>query len=118
MYNKKDWWMQSNLEKSSTTKVSKKFPSGFSMSIISSINSIKNKHDMCRGKGCMKAIFKLLRERIMKIFNFKRKNMKPLKKEQWESYENSIICYNCKKKLKINIWKIKDIVKLENIFIL
>ena len=43
--------------------------------------------------------------------------MKLLTKEEQESYENVKICYICKKKMKINIWKIKNIVKLEVIVI-
>ena len=45
---------KNNLENSSTTKVSKHIPSGFSMSTISSFRSIENKHDVYRGKDCMK----------------------------------------------------------------
>ena len=37
-----------------TTKVSKHIPSGFSMSTISSFRNIENKHDVYRGKNCMK----------------------------------------------------------------
>ena len=39
---------------SSTTKVSKHIPSGFSMSTIYSFRSIENKHNVYRGKDCMK----------------------------------------------------------------
>ena len=58
-------------EKSSTTKVNEHIPSGFSMSTISSFKSIKNKHDVCRGKDCMKKFCESLREHAMKITNFK-----------------------------------------------
>ena len=40
-------------ENSSPTKESEHIPSGFSMSTISSIKSIENKHDVYRGKDCM-----------------------------------------------------------------
>ena len=40
---------KNNPENSSTTKVGEHIPSGFSMSTISSIKSIENKHDVCRG---------------------------------------------------------------------
>ena len=43
-----------NLENSFTTKANEHFPSGFSMSTISSLKSIKNKHDVYRVNGCMK----------------------------------------------------------------
>ena len=45
---------KSNLENSSITKVSKHIPSGFSISTISSFRSTENKHDVYRGKDCMK----------------------------------------------------------------
>ena len=53
MYNRKDG--SKNIpENSSTTKVSKHIPSGFSMSTIFSFGSTENKHDVYRGKDCMK----------------------------------------------------------------
>ena len=48
---------QNNLEDLSTTKLSKHIPSGFSIFTISSFRSIENKHDVYRGKGCMKKFF-------------------------------------------------------------
>ena len=54
------------------------------MSTVSSFRSIENKHDVYKGKDCMK--------------------MKLLTKEQQESYENAQICYICvRENLKINI---------------
>ena len=35
-------------------KVGEHIPSDVSMSAISSFKSIENKHDVCRGKSCMK----------------------------------------------------------------
>ena len=55
---------------SSTTKVSKHILSGFSMSTISSFRSIKNKHDVYRGKDSMKTFYESLREHAMKINKF------------------------------------------------
>ena len=92
---------ESNLENSSATKVSEHIPSGFSMSTISSFRSIENKHDVYRGKDCMKKFCEFLRKHAMKIINFKKKNMKLLTKEQQESHENAKIFYICKGK----IWK-------------
>ena len=84
---------QNNPEISSTTKVSKHIPSAFSMSAISSFKIILNKHDVYRGKDCMKKFCESLREHAMKIINFKKKKRKLSKKEQQESYENTKICY-------------------------
>ena len=71
---------KNNPENSSTTKVSKHIPSGFSMSTISSFRSIENKHDVYRGKDCMKKFCESLREHTMKIINFRRKKMNLLTK--------------------------------------
>ena len=64
---------KNNPENSSTTKVTKHIPSGFSMSTISSFKTIENKHDVYRGKYCMKKFCGFLREHVMKIINFKKK---------------------------------------------
>ena len=73
---------KNNPENSSTTKVSEHIPLGFSMSTISSFRSIQNKHDVYRGKDCMKKFFESLRPHAMKIINFKKKKLKLLTKEQ------------------------------------
>ena len=80
MYNRKN-----NHKKSSTTKVNKHIPSGFSMSMISSSRSIENKHDVCRGKDCMKRFCEFLTEHAMQIINFRKKKMKLLTKGKPES---------------------------------
>ena len=58
---------KNNPKTSSTTNVIEHFPSGFSMSTISSFRSLENKHDVYRGKGCMKNFCEFLREHAMKI---------------------------------------------------
>ena len=63
---------KNNPENSSTTKVSEHIRSGFSISTISSFVKIENKHDVYRGKDCMKTFCEFLREQAMKII-FKRK---------------------------------------------
>ena len=50
------------------------------MSTISSFRSIKNKHDMYRGKDCIKMFYESLREHAVKITDLKK--MKLLTKEQ------------------------------------
>ena len=70
------------------------------MSTTSSFRIIENKHDVYRGKDCMKKFCEFLRKHAIKIINFKKKKMKLLTKEQQESYENAKICYICEKKLE------------------
>ena len=64
---------KNNPENSSTAKVREHIPSGFSISTISSSRSIENKHDVYRGKNCMKAFCESSRDHAMKIINFKKK---------------------------------------------
>ena len=64
---------KNNPENLSTTKVSEHIPSDFSMSTISSYRSIENKHDLYRGKDCMKKFCEFLREHAIKIIKFKKK---------------------------------------------
>ena len=51
-----------NPEKSSTTKINKHTPSGYSLFIHCSFNTTKNKLDYYRGKNCMKNFCLDLRE--------------------------------------------------------
>ena len=71
---------KNNSENSSTAKVSNHIPSDFSTSTTSSFRSIENKHDVYRGKDCMKKFYESLRGHAMKIINFKKKEMKLLTK--------------------------------------
>ena len=48
------------------TKVNEHILLDFPMSIISTFNSIENKHDICRGKYYMKKFCKYLKEQVMK----------------------------------------------------
>ena len=62
-----------NPENSSTKKV--KIPTlGFSNFTISKFKNKENKHDVCRGKDCIKKFCESLREHAMKEINFKKKN--------------------------------------------
>ena len=54
---------KNNPENSSTTKVSERIRSDFSMSTVLSFRSIENKHDVCRGKNCMTVLWILKRAR-------------------------------------------------------
>ena len=64
---------KNNTGNSSTIKVTEHIPSGFSMSTILSFRIIENKHDVYRGKDCMKKFCESLREHAMKIITFKKK---------------------------------------------
>ena len=64
---------KNNPEKSPATTVGGHIPSGFSMYATSSLKDIKNKHDVYRGKDCMKKFCESLKEHAMKIIKFKKK---------------------------------------------
>ena len=64
---------KNNPENSTTTNVGEHIPSRFSMSTISRFKSTGNKHDVCRGKYCMKKLCESFREHAMEIINFKQK---------------------------------------------
>ena len=65
----------------------------------------------------MKKFCELSREHITKLINFKKKKMKLLTKEQQESYKKQNFLIFVKKKLKINIRKIRNTVKIKIIVI-
>ena len=84
------------------------------MPTICSFRSIENKHDVYRGKDCMKKFCEFLREHVMKVINLKNKKMKLLTKEKQESYKNSKICYICKEKFENKYLKDKKYLKVRD----
>ena len=84
------------------------------MSTISSFRSIENKHDVYKGKDCMKKFCASLREHIMKIINFKKKKIKLSTEEQPKSYENAKTCYICKEKFENKYLKDKKYHKFRD----
>ena len=57
----------------STTKAGEHIPSGFSMFTRHSFRTIENKHDVYRGKDCMKKFCEFLREHAMKLIRLGKK---------------------------------------------
>ena len=64
-----------NPEKSSTTKINKHTPSGYSLFTCCSFDPTKNKFDYYRGKTCMKNFCLDLREHVTKIINYEKNEM-------------------------------------------
>ena len=85
-----------NPEKSSTTKINKHTPSGYSIFTHCSFDKSKNKLNYYRGEDCMKKFCKDLREHATKIINYEKKYMIPLTKKEEENYNNQKVCYICK----------------------
>ena len=101
-----------NPEKSSTTKINKHTPSGYSLFIQCSFDTTKNKLDYYRGKNCMKNFCLDLKEHA-KIVNYEKKEMIPLTKEEKRAHRISKRCYICKKKSLALMIRIKNIRRLE-----
>ena len=64
---------ENNPKTSSKTKADEHIPLGFSMSTISSFKSTENKHDVYRGKDCMRKYCESLRQLAVEVINFKKK---------------------------------------------
>ena len=93
---------QNNPNKSSTTKINKHTPSGYSIFTSCSFDESKNKINYYRGDDCMKKFCKDLREHAMKIINYEKKMMVSLTTEEKIHYNKQKICYICKKEFNNN----------------
>ena len=102
MFTRKMSTCQNNPNKSSTTKINKHTPSGYSLLTHCSFDESKNKLNYYRGDDCMKKFCKDLREHATKIINYEKKKMIPLTTKE-EIYRNKQkICYICKKEFNNN----------------
>ena len=87
----------SNPEESSTTKINRHTPSGYSIFTHCLFDKSKNKPNYYRGEDCMTKFCKDLREHATKTINYEKKDMIPLTKKEEENYNNQKVCYICKK---------------------
>ena len=85
-----------NPNESSTTKINKHTPSGYSTFTSCSFDESKNKLNYYRGKNCMKKFCKDLKEHATRIINYEKKKIIPLTKEEKINYNDQQICYICK----------------------
>ena len=109
---------ENNLENSSTAKVGEHIPSGISMSIISSFKIIENNHDVYRGKDCMIKFCEFLREYVIEIIHFKIKKCSYYQNSSSKHVKMQKSVLSVKRNIKMNMWKINNIVKLEIIVII
>ena len=86
-----------NPNDSSTTKINKLTPSGYSIFTSCSFDESKNKLNYYRCKDCMKKFCKDLKEHATRIINFEKKKIIPLTKEEKINYNDQQIRYICKK---------------------
>ena len=100
-----------NPNESSTTKINKHTPSGYSIFTHCSFDKSKNKLNYYRGKDCMKKFSKDLREHVSKIINYEKKKMILLTTEEKIYHNKQKICYICKKEFSNNEkknYKVRD----------
>ena len=93
---------QNNANKSSTTKINKHAPSGYSIFTSCSFDESKNKINYYRGDDCMKKFCKDLTKHATKIINYEKKKMILLTREEKTCYSKQKICYICKKEFNNN----------------
>ena len=86
-----------NSEKSSTTKVNKHTPSGYSLFTCCSFDTTKNRLDYYRGEDCMKMCCEDLKEQATKIITYEKKEMMPLTKEEDKMHRRQKMLYKQKK---------------------
>ena len=94
---------QNNPNKSSTTKINKHTPSGYSIFTSCPFDESKNKINYYRGDDCMKKFCKDLREHAMKIINYEKKRMVLLTAEKNNIIINKKYVIYVKKNLIIMI---------------
>ena len=102
---------QNNPNKSSTTKMNKHTPSGYSIFIHCSFDESKNKLNYYKGDDCMKNFCKDLKTHANKIINYKRKKMMPLTTKEEIYHNKQKMCYICKKEFDNNDkknYKVRD----------
>ena len=100
-----------NPNESSTTKINKHTPSGYSIFTHCSFDKSKNKLNYDGDKDCMKKFSKDLREHVSKIINFEKKKMIPLTTEEKIYHNKQKICFICKKEFNNNDkknYKVRD----------
>ena len=73
-------------------------PSGNALVTCCSFDKSKNEIKYYREGNCMKIFCKDLKEQVMKIINFEKKEMIPLTDKEKEAQENQKICYICEQK--------------------
>ena len=85
-------------EKSSTTKINKHTPSGYSLFIHCSFDTTKNKLDYYRDKNCLKNLCLDLREHATKIINYEKEEMILLTKRKEKKHNKKEVCHICQKR--------------------
>ena len=105
MFARKMSTCQNDPNKSSTTKINKHTPSGYSIFTNCSFDESKNKISYYRGNDCMKKFCKDLREHSTRIINYEKKKMIALTMEEKIHHNKQKVYYICKKEFNNNTAK-------------
>ena len=93
---------QNNPNKSSTTKINKHTPLGYSIFTHCSFDESKNELNYYRGDDSMKKFCKDLREHSTNIINYEKKKMIPLTTKEEIYHNRQNVCYIFKKEFDNN----------------
>ena len=105
-----------NHENSSTRKARNIFRKVFQCLQYSNLEKTKHKHDVYKVKDCLKKFCESLREHRILILKIKNCFYEQKSSRNHMNIQNSFVFV--KKSLKIDMWKIKNIFKLEIIVII
>ena len=102
-----------NPENSLTTKLGEHIRCGYSMSTILAFDHLENKHNLFRGKDCMKKFCTSLRKQAKDIIDFEKKSV-IFNKRRIKSRQDAKAYYICGKRIlkklsqTINYLKVRD----------
>ena len=97
-----------NPNKSSTIKINKHTPSGYSLFTYYSFDNTKNKLSHYRGENCIKILCKDPEEHAKRVIYCRKKEMMSLTDEENKFYVNQKFCYICKKRFTKDNKKVRD----------
>ena len=107
-----------DLEKSSATKINEHAPSSYSLFTCCLFDAKGHKLDSYRGEDCLKKFCKNLKEHVLKIINYEKKKIMPLKKKKEKHIAVQKYVIYAEKNLVLTIMMIKKNIKQETIAII
>ena len=93
----KQQFCQNHPNESYTERKSKHEPSGYALSLISSFDKTKNRHNVYRGKGCIKRFCSDLKGLGTEMINFEQKDMISSTSDDVTLYQIQKVCHICKR---------------------
>ena len=97
-----------NSEKSSTARIGKHVPCGYSILSMWAFDNIEYKHSLYRGEDCIKNFCSYLREYATNAISFEKKKMLLLTKKELQLHQDVTACYVCGKRFPKKFAKDKN----------